>query len=78
MSPLDYWFWGACLAEIRRVKPATLELLVETVEQFAASLSPADVKRAVRDIRKRAAACLQENGGHFEHILKKYKRNIEE
>ena len=78
LSPLDYWFWGACLAEIRRVKPATLELLVDTVEQFAASLSPADVRKAVRDIRKRAAACLQENGGHFEHILKKYKRNIEE
>ena len=55
-----------------------MELLVDTVEQFAASLSPADVKKAVRDVRKRAAACLQENGGHFEHILKKYKRNIEE
>ena len=53
LSPLDYWFWGACLAEIRRVKPATLELLVETVEEFAAHLSPADVRKAVRDIRKR-------------------------
>ena len=55
-----------------------MELLVDTVQQFAASLSPADVRKAVRDIRKWAAACLQENGSHFEHILKKYKRNIEE
>ena len=61
-------------AEIRRVKPSTLEELKEVVTDFCDSLDEEEVRRAVRDVRPRAELCLKMGGGHFESQLKKYKR----
>ena len=78
-SPLDYFLWGICEAEIRRVKPKTLDDLKEVVSDFVESLDEEEVRRAVRDVRPRAELCIKMDGGHFESQLKKYKRGtIEE
>ena len=61
-------------AEIRRVKPSTLEELKTVVTDFCDSLDEEEVRRAVRDVRPRAELCLKMGGGHFESQLKKYKR----
>ena len=67
------------MAEIRQVKPQTLEDLKEVVSDFVDSLDDAVVRRAVRDVRPRAELCLKIGGGQFESQLKKYKRGtIEE
>ena len=78
LSLLDYWFWGVCLAELRRSPPASPEELMETVNEFAASLSPEEIRKAVNDILPRASACIAANGGAFEYKLRKHKRDIEE
>ena len=75
-SPLDYWFWSVCLAELRRNPPSTLEELVNTVEDFANSLDEDEVRKAVKDIKPRAAVCKSVNGGAFEYKLKKMKKNL--
>ena len=78
-APCDFWLWSICEAEVRRVKPKTLDDLMEVVSDFVASLDPAEVRRAVRDVRPRAELCVKMDGGHFESELKKYKRGtIEE
>ena len=78
-APPDYWLWSICDAEVRRVKPSTLEELKEVVSDFVASLDDEDVRRAVRDVRPRAELCIKMDGGHFESQLQKYKRGtIEE
>ena len=74
----DYWLWGVCLQEIRRVKPATLEELKEIVDDFCESLDPEEIRRAVANVRKRAAACIECGGGHFEHLLKKARKDAAE
>ena len=52
---------------------------MEVVSDFVASLDPAEVRRAVRDVRPRAELCVKMDGGHFESKLKKHKRGtIEE
>ena len=43
-----------CEAEIRRVKPKTLEELKEVVSEFVASLDEEEMRRYVRDVRPRA------------------------
>ena len=53
-APCDFCLLGICKAEIRRVKPKTLEDLMEIVNKFVASLDEAEVRRAVRAIRPRA------------------------
>ena len=78
-APCDFWLWSICEAEVRRVKPKTLDDLMEVVSDFVASLDPAEVRRAVRDVRPRAELCVKMDGGHFESKLKKHKRGtIEE
>lgn len=78
LSPLDYWFWSVCLAELRRSPPASIEELKQTVTEFANSLTPEEIKKAVGDIIPRAEACIMSNGGAFEYRLKKHKRGVEE
>ena len=78
LAPNDYWLWSVCLQEIRRVKPASLEELKEVVNNFCESLDPDEVRKAVRHIRRRAQACFEAEGGHFEHKLKKKNNNLEE
>ena len=51
---------------------------METVNEFAASLSPEEIRKAVNDILPRASACIAANGGAFEYKLRKHKRDIEE
>ena len=58
-APCYYFLWGICEAEIRRVKPETLEDLKEVVSDFVDSLDDAVVRRAVRDVRPRAELCLK-------------------
>ena len=53
-APCDFYLWGICEAKIRRVKPRTLEDLIEVVNTFVASLDKAEVRRAVRSVRPRA------------------------
>ena len=50
----DFYLWGICEAKIRRVKPRTLEDLIEVVNTFVASLDKAEVRRAMRSVRPRA------------------------
>lgn len=66
LSPLDFWFWGAAMAELRRSPPATLDDLKVTVEAYANSLDEEEVRRAVRHVRTRAHECLRKRGGAFE------------
>ena len=58
-APCDLWLWSVCEAEVRRVKPKTLEDLMEVVSDFVASLDPAEVRRAVRNVRPRAELCIK-------------------
>ena len=74
MSPLDFWFWGACLARLRKVRYHGLEMLMDTVTEYAASIPKADVRRAVNDILVRADCCIEQGGGSFEPRLKEFKR----
>ena len=73
LSPLDYWFWSAAMAEVRRIQPKSLDDLKDCVEAYAISLSREQVNKAVCDIFFRAKCCVQKNGGQFESLLKKQK-----
>ena len=56
-SPCDYFLWGICDQEIRRVKPRDLGELQEVVSDFVESLDEDVAKRAIRDVR--AQMCIK-------------------
>ena len=49
--------------------------LIEAVNKAAYELFMHQelVKRILLNIKKRAKLCIEQNGGHFEHLLKKNK-----
>ena len=48
------------------------------VDDFCESLDPEEIRRAVANVRKRAAACIECGGGHFEHLLKRTRKDTAE
>ena len=58
-APCDYFLWGICDQEIRRVKPRNLGELQEVVIDFVESLDKDVARRAVRDVRPRAEMCIK-------------------
>ena len=78
-APCDYCLWVICEAEIRRVKPKTLDDLMEDVTDCVVSVDEIEVRRVVRDVRPWAELCIKMGDGHFKSKLNKYKRgSIEE
>ena len=69
LNPLDYTFWGQAMAKVWEAKPTSKQELKNVVEQFFSSLSPDFVKKCTLNIRKRAQLCVQQKGGHIEHLL---------
>ena len=69
-APCDYFLWGICDQEIRRVKPRDLGELQEVVSDFVESLDEDVVRRAVRDVRPRAEMCIKMGGITAEEIQK--------
>ena len=78
LSPLDFWFWGVCLVELRRHPPSSMAELRATINSLARRMSRDEVKKAVNNVSKRAEACIAANGNNFEHLLKKARRAVEE
>ena len=56
LSPLDYWFWSQCLAELRRNPTNNIQhwVLKNTINTFAETITNEQVLKAVSDITARA------------------------
>ena len=57
------------MTKVWEAKPETIEELKVVVENFFSSLSKDFVKDCCLNIKKRAQLCINQNGGHFEHLL---------
>ena len=53
-----------------KAKPATIRQLKQVVEEFAANLSEDEVRRMTGNIVKRIPLCIEQNGAHFQHLMK--------
>ena len=71
LNPLDYSFWGQCERQIALKKPKGRDEIIRVVNEYAASLSEELIRSMTNNIIKRARLCVDQNGGHFEHLLNK-------
>ena len=69
LNPLDFSFWGQAMAKVWKDKPESIEELTNSVEEFFANCDEDIVRKIVANVLKRAKLCVQEKGGHFEHLL---------
>lgn len=75
LNPLDFWFWTALKAIIKRQRPKTRDELELAYHLAITSFEPSDVKKATADLHWRLMACKEQKGWHFEHKFKEFKRH---
>ena len=70
LNPMDFYFWGAAEAEVFQKKPKTIPELKAIVETYASRIPRDTLLRVADNFVERAKKCNQEDGGHFEYLLK--------
>jgi hypothetical protein len=69
LSPPDFFLWGHLKEIVYQENPHTLEDLRNNITNAVQGIT-ADVLRLVsRNMCRRMQSCLQQNGGHFQHLL---------
>ena len=71
LNPLDFCVWGLMLEKYtkHKPKPTTREELKVVLQNIWDSLEQGKIDKAVLAFWKRLRACVQVEGGHFEHAL---------
>jgi hypothetical protein len=69
LTPMEVFLWGHLKEQVYAVPPRTIEDLVARL-QAAVTTVDANILRCVRqNAVRRAAVCLEMDGGRFEHLL---------
>lgn len=69
IAPPDYWLWGSLKAKVYASTPKSLPELKSAIQREVATITSAELKRAVENLIPRLHALLNEDGGHFEHYF---------
>lgn len=69
LNPLDFHFWAAAQARVYEEKPESIQNLVQCVQDFAEGYSQETIHKVCKNVLKRATICLQNEGGHFQHLM---------
>ena len=71
LNPLDFHVWGAMLHRYQQLhpKPQNVQQLKAALQRIWDDLPLKGIQAAVTAVRKRLAACIEAEGGHFEHPL---------
>ena len=68
LSPLNHFLWGYCKNNVYHNKPATLEQLKTNITRHIRAITPATCAAVVDNFKRRIQVCLDQNGGHIEHL----------
>ena len=66
LNPLDFFLWGFLKSKVYTPRPATLAQLEANIRREVAALDPNMILQALRDVRERCQACINNNGSHIE------------
>ena len=58
------------MMRVKKRMPKDRDELINVVNEELNSLSRGMVRRAVGNIRKRCELCIEQDGGHFQHLMK--------
>ena len=71
LNPFDYHVWGAMLERYHKFqpKPKTIAELKDALQSIWDDMPQEPINKAIKNFTKRLKACVQANGGHFEHLM---------
>jgi len=67
LSVLDYYLWGRLKDLVYRERPTTRDDMIRRIRLAIRSLHVDEILHATNNFEKRVLACIEANGGHFEH-----------
>lgn len=69
LNPLDFFLWGHLKNYVYFEPLNTIEELEARVHEAVATVTPEMLTDVQRNMARRARVCIQNDGGHFEHLL---------
>jgi hypothetical protein len=67
LTVLDYYLWGRLKDLVYRERPTTRDDMIRRIRLAIRSLHVDEILHATNNFEKRVLACIEANGGHFEH-----------
>lgn len=68
LTVLDFYLWGRVKETVYTTRPTTREDMILRIQNAIQSISVAEIETAVSSTRRRFDMCIENNGGHFEHL----------
>jgi hypothetical protein len=69
VPPPDFFLWGHLKGHVYNTNPHTIEDMKMNISEATASINQRTLHRVAQNMVKRVNACIQENGGYFQHLL---------
>lgn len=69
LTPPDYFLFGHVKDSCFAKNPHTVQELRQYIVEVIRGIQPETLINVFQNMRRRVAACLQQNGGHFQHLL---------
>ena len=70
LTPLDFFLWGHLKSVVYKTKPDSLQQLQDRIFQECRAISRETFVNVREEFENRLYYCLQNNGNHFEHLIK--------
>lgn len=67
LSVLDYYLWGRVKDLVYRERPTIRDNMIRRIRDAIRFLDADEILRATNNFQERILACIEKNGGHFEH-----------
>ena len=69
LNPVDYRIWSVVQQRVYQSRVHDTDELKQCVQQVWRNVDQSIIDNAIGQWHKRLRACVQANGGHFEHML---------
>lgn len=70
MTPMDFFVWGHLKGRVYESRYNTVQELKDAVLYHLNNIHHISLAKATRGVLKRARICIQQEGGHIEHLLR--------
>jgi len=69
LTPPDFFLWGHLKDHVYANNPKTLDQLKINIDYEIKNISTESLIRTSNNMIRRVGLCLDQNGGHFQHLL---------
>ena len=68
LNPLDFYFWGYAKDFVYQIAPTTRADMMDRIRRACCTVTQETLVEITQNFRQRLTLCLNNQGGHFEHL----------